>query len=105
MNGQRKHSIRTNRKLNIKYMTKTRTELLDEIYNSVHEEILRMEIAIETLADIDEDTVIETVVKRSPLGAREENLTKKDVIAKYTKDIEKREKVLKVIKKLLNKNE
>jgi 2-methylcitrate dehydratase PrpD len=86
-------------------MIKTRTELLDEIYNSVHEEILRMEIAMETLADIEDDTVIETVVKRSPLGAREENLTKKDVIAKYTQDIEKREKVLKVIKKLLNKNE
>ena len=86
-------------------MIKTRTELLDEIYNNVHEEILRMEIAIETLADIEDDTVIETVVKLSPLGAREENLTKKDVIAKYSKDIEKREKVLKVIKKLLNKNE
>lgn len=83
-------------------MLKTRTELLEEIYNSVHEEVLRMEIAIETLTDIDDDTVIETVVRRSPLGTREENLTKKDVIAKYTKDIEKREKVLKVIKKLLN---
>lgn len=86
-------------------MIKTRTELLEEIYNSVHEEVLRMEIAIETLTDVDDDTVIETVVRRSPLGAREENLTKKDVIAKYTKDIEKREKVLKVIKRLLNKNE
>jgi 2-methylcitrate dehydratase PrpD len=86
-------------------MTKTRIELLDDIYNSVHEEILRMEIAIETLADVDGDTVIETVVRRSPLGAREENLTKKDVIAKYTKDIEKRKKVLEVIKKILNKNE
>ena len=86
-------------------MLKTRIELLEEIYNSVHEEVLRMEIAIETLTDLDNDTVIETVVRRSPLGAREENLTKKDVIAKYTKDIEKREKVLKVIKKLLNKNE
>jgi len=64
-----------------------------------------MEIAIETLADIDDEAVIETVVKRSPLGAREENLTKKDVIAKYNKDIEKRGKVLKVIKKLLNNNE
>lgn len=91
--------------MNIEHMLKTRSELLEEIYNSVHEEVLRMEIAIETLADIDDDTVIETVVKRSPLGAREENLTKKDVIVKYTKDIEKREKVLKVIKKLLNKNE
>ena len=86
-------------------MIKTRTELLGEIYNSVHEEILRMEIAIETLADIDDEAVIETVVKRSPLGAREENLTKKDVIVKYNKDIEKRGKVLKVIKKLLNNNE
>ena len=86
-------------------MIKTRTELLGEIYNSVHEEILRMEIAIETLADIDDEAVIETVVKRSPLGAREENLTKKDVIAKYNKDIEKRGKVLKVIKKILNNNE
>ncbi len=64
-----------------------------------------MEIAVETLADIDDDTVIETVVRRSPLGAREENLTKKDIIAKYAKDIEKRKKVLKVIKKLLNENE
>lgn len=86
-------------------MMKTRNELLEEIYNSIHEEVLRMEIAIETLADIDDDTVIETVVRRSPLGAREESLTKKDVIAKYTKDIEKRKKVLEVIKKLLNKNE
>ena len=86
-------------------MIKTRNELLEEIYNSVYEEVLRMEIAIETLADIDDDTIIETVVRRSPLGAREESLTKKDVIAKYTKDIEKRKKVLEVIKKLLNKNE
>ncbi len=86
-------------------MTKTRTQLLDEIYNSVHEEMLRIEIAVETLADIDDDTIIETVVRRSPLGAREENLTKKDIIAKYAKDIEKRKKVLKVIKKLLNENE
>lgn len=86
-------------------MIKTRKELFDEIYNTVHEEILRMEIAIGTLADVEDDKVIETVVKRSPLGAREENLTKKDIIAKYTQDIEKREKVLKVIKKLLSKNE
>jgi len=86
-------------------MIKTPIEILEEIYNSVNEEVFRMEIAIKTLADIEDDTVIETVVKRSPLGAREENLTKKDVIAKYTKDIEKREKVLKVIKKLLIKNE
>jgi 2-methylcitrate dehydratase PrpD len=86
-------------------MIKTRTELLGEIYNSVHEEILRMEIAIETLADIDDEAVIETVVKRSPLGAREENLTKKDVIAKYIQDIEKREKVLVIIERLLKQNE
>ena len=86
-------------------MIKTPIEILEEIYNSVNEEVFRMEIAIKTLADIGDDTIIETVVKRSPLGAREENLTKKDVIAKYTKDIEKREKVLKVIKKLLIKNE
>jgi len=86
-------------------MIKTPIEILEEIYNSVNEEVFRMEIAIKTLADIEDDAVIETVVKRSPLGAREENLTKKDVIAKYTKDIEKREKVLKVIKKLLIKNE
>lgn len=83
-------------------MIKTRINLLEEIYNTVHEEKLRMEIAIETLSDIDDDKVIETVVKRSPLGTREENLTKKDVISKYTTDIEKREKVLKIIKKLLN---
>lgn len=83
-------------------MIKTRINLLEEIYNNVHEEKIRMEIAIETLADIDDDKVIETVVKRSPLGAREENLTKKDVISKYTTDIEKREKVLKIIKKLLS---
>ena len=86
-------------------MIKTRKELFEEIYNTVYEEILRMEIAIATLADVEDDKVIETVVKRSPLGAREENLTKKDVIAKYTQDIEKREKVLQVIKKLLSKNE
>lgn len=83
-------------------MIKTRINLLEEIYNTVHEEKIRMEIAIETLADFDDDKVIETVVKRSPLGAREENLTKKDVIGRYTTDIEKREKVLKIIKKLLN---
>ena len=83
-------------------MIKTRINLLEEIYNTVHEEKIRMEIDIETLADIDDDKVIETVVKRSPLGAREENLTKKDVIGKYTADIEKREKVLKIIKKLLS---
>ncbi len=83
-------------------MIKTRINLLEEIYNTVHEEKIRMEIAIETLADIDDDKVIEMVVKRSPLGTREENLTKKDVISKYTADIEKREKVLKIIKKLLS---
>lgn len=82
-------------------MVKTRNESLEEIHNSVQEEMLRMEIAIETLADIDDDKVIETVTKRSPLGAREEQLTKKDVIARYTEDIGKREKVLKVIKKML----
>ena len=86
-------------------MIKTRTALLEEIYNTVHEEKIRMEIAIETLADISEDTVIETVVKRSPLGAREESLTKKDVIAKYKTDIEKREKVLSIIKNLLKEDE
>lgn len=82
-------------------MVKTRTELLEEIYNSVHEEMLRMEIAIETLADVDEDKIIETVTRRSPLGVREEQLTKKDVILRYTEDIQKREKVLKVIKLML----
>ncbi|HCE30929.1 hypothetical protein A2778_05745 [Candidatus Daviesbacteria bacterium RIFCSPHIGHO2_01_FULL_40_24] len=82
-------------------MIKTETELLEEIYNSVHEEMLRMEIATETLADVDDDKIIETVTRRSPLGTREEQLTKKDVIARYTEDISKREKVLKVIKQLL----
>jgi 2-methylcitrate dehydratase PrpD len=81
-------------------MTKTRIELLDEIYNSVHEEILRMEIATATLADVPDDKVIETVVKRSPLGAREESLTKKDILARYAEDIKKRQKVLAIIKKL-----
>ena len=86
-------------------MTKTRNQLLEEIYNSVHEEKLRMEVAIETLADVADDKIIETVTHRSPLGAREENLTKKDVIAKYIQDIEKREKVLVIIEKLLKQNE
>ncbi len=85
-------------------MVKTRTELLEEIYNSVLEEMLRMEIAIETLAAVDDDKIIETVTRRSPLGAREEQLTKKDVIARYIEDIGKREKVLKVIKQMLNQN-
>lgn len=86
-------------------MVKTRTELLEDIYNSVHEEMLRMEIAIETLADVDDDKVIETVTRRSPLGAREEQLTKKDVITRYKEDIGKREKVLKAIQQMLNENE
>lgn len=86
-------------------MTKTRNQLLEEIYNSVHEEKLRMEIAIATLADVADDKIIETVTHRSPLEAREENLTKKDVIAKYTQDIEKREKVLVIIERLLKQNE
>lgn len=60
-----------------------------------------MEIAIETLADVDGDKIIETVTRRSPLGAREEQLTKKDVILRYAEDIQKREKVLKVIKQIL----
>lgn len=84
-------------------MIKTKSELLDEIYNMVHEEIIRMEIAIATLADVPDDKVIETVVKRSPLGAREENLTKKDILAKYSEDIEKREKVLEIIEKMRGK--
>jgi len=84
-------------------MIKTKSELLDEIYNTVHEEIIRMEIAMATLADVPDDKVIETVVKKSPLGAREENLTKKDILARYSEDIKKREKVLKIIKSMLNK--
>lgn len=83
-------------------MVKTRAELLEEIYSSVHQEMLRMEIAIETLADVDDDKVIETVTRRSPLGAREEQLTKTDVVARYREDIGKREKVLKVIQQMLN---
>lgn len=85
-------------------MVKTRSELLEDIHNSVHEEMLRMEIAIETLTDVDDDKIIETVTRRSPLGAREEQLTKKDVIARYKEDIAKREKVLKVIKQMLKEN-
>lgn len=81
-------------------MVKTRTCLLEEIYNSVHEEMLRMEIAIAMLADVDDDKIIETVTRRSPLGTREEQLTKKDVIARYSEDMSKREKVLKVIQQM-----
>jgi len=92
-----------NLKLSTKNMIKTKSELLDEIYNTVHEEIIRMEIAMATLADVPDDKVIETVVKKSPLGAREENLTKKDILARYSEDIKKREKVLKIIKSMLNK--
>jgi len=90
-----------NLRLSTKNMIKTKSELLNEIYNTVNEEIIRMEIAVATLADVPEDKVIETVVKRSPLGTREENLTKKDILAKYSEDIEKRNKVLKIIKKML----
>lgn len=99
----RKPLRRMNLKLSTKNMIKTKPELLEEIYNTVHEEIIRMEIAIATLADVPDDKVIETVVKRSPLGAREENLTKKDILAKYSEDIEKRNKVLRIIKKMLDK--
>ncbi len=84
-------------------MIKTKSELLDEIYNTVHEEMIRMEIAIGTLADVPDDKVIETVVKKSPLGAREENLTKKDILARYSEDIEKRRKVLKIIETMRDK--
>lgn len=59
-----------------------------------------MEIAIATLTDVPDDKVIETVVKKSPLGAREENLTKKDILDRYSEDIKKRKKVLKIIKKM-----
>lgn len=82
-------------------MIKTKPELLEEIYNTVHEEIIRMEVAMATLADVPDDKVIETVVKKSPLGAREESLTKKDILARYSEDIEKRNKVLKIIKEML----
>lgn len=92
-----------NLKLSIKNMIKTKSELLDEIYNTVHEEMIRMEIAIGTLADVPDDKVIETVVKKSPLGAREENLTKKDILARYSEDIEKRRKVLKIIETMRDK--
>jgi len=92
-----------NLKLSTKNMIKTKSELLDEIYNTVHEEIIRMEIAIGTLADVPDDKVIETVVKKSPLGAREENLTKKDILARYSEDIEKRRKVLKIIETMRDK--
>jgi 2-methylcitrate dehydratase PrpD len=84
-------------------MIKTKPELLEEIYNKVHEEIIRMEIAIGTLTDVPDDKVIETVVKKSPLGAREENLTKKDILARYSEDIEKRRKVLNIIETMRDK--
>lgn len=96
----KKYLRKTSHKLNTKTMIKTKIELLDEIYNTVHEEIIRMEIAMATLADVPDDKVIETVVKKSPLGAREEKLTKKDILARYSEDIEKRKKVLKIIKQI-----
>lgn len=97
----KKPSRERNLKLSTKNMIKTKSELLEEIYNTVHEEIIRMEVAMATLADVPDDKVIETVVKKSPLGAREESLTKKDILARYSEDIEKRNKVLKIIKEML----
>lgn len=97
----KKLSRERNLKLSTKNMIKTKSELLEEIYNTVHEEIIRMEVAMATLADVPDDKVIETVVKKSPLGAREESLTKKDILARYSEDIEKRNKVLKIIKEML----
>jgi len=82
-------------------MIKTRLELLEKIHDSVHEEKLRMEIAIKNLDGVPDDEVIDTVVKRSPLGAREQNITKKDLVDRYTEDIKKRKKVLEIVKKLL----
>lgn len=82
-------------------MTKTKKQLLEELHDSVLYEILQREVAIR-LHDSEEDShVIDGFVQKSPLGG-ERPITKKDLVERYTKEINERQNTLKVIKKMLS---
>lgn len=84
---------------------KTRKQTLEIIYDSVLEDKIRMEVAIRNLDDRKDDEVIDTFLKRSPLGTVEQNLTKKELVKDFKDQIAKRVHALKTIKKLINEED
>ena len=81
---------------------KTRKEILEIIHDSVLEDKIRMEVAICNLDHRKDDDVVDTYLKRSPLGTVEQKLTKKELVKDFKEQIAKRDHALKTIKKLLN---
>lgn len=84
---------------------KTKKQILEIIHDSVLEDMTRMEVAIRNLHDKEDDEVIDTIIKRSPLGPREENVTKKKLVEEYKDNIEKRKHALATVKKLIQEED
>jgi hypothetical protein len=80
---------------------KTRKEILEIIYDSVLEDMLRMETAIRNLDERKDDDVIDEFLRRTPMGMVQEKITKKDIVTRYTGEIAKRDHALETIKKLI----
>ena len=79
---------------------KTRKQLLEELHDSVLFEMLQREVALSLLAGKPDDAVIEGMAKKSPLGG-ERPMTKKDMVERYIKEIDQRQKTLTAIEKML----
>lgn len=79
-------------------MVKTRKQLLEELHDSVLYEMLQREVAIGLHEGEPDDQVVAT--QQSQLGG-ERRITKKDLVQRYTKEIEDRKKTIAVIEKML----
>ena len=80
-------------------MVKTRKQLLEELHDSVLYEVLQREVAIGLHEGESDDQVVAT--QQSQLGG-ERRITKKDLVQRYSKEIEDRKKTIAVIEKMLD---
>lgn len=86
-------------------MIKTRNQTLEDIYNSVQEEILRREIIIKTLEGVADEEVIYTKQEWSRInGMVEREYTKKKIMNENTEEIKRLQLKLEVIKKMIAGN-
>lgn len=80
---------------------KTRLEILEDLYNMACEDLIRAEVKIRNLDDLNGDDPVQGLKKKGLYGDYTE-ATKKDVVGQEQAEIKRLQKVIGTIEKLID---
>lgn len=80
---------------------KTRKETLETLHDYALEDKIRIEIKIKELADYPDDQVLEEGIRSTPLGIAKVTKTAKNLRDEYQQEIERLDKVIKIVEELI----